>query len=139
MTAARGARPPARPFDEPAGPSISDSPLPHLYVDLDGTLIATDLLHESSLQLLRSSPLSILRFPQWMLCGKAHLKRKIAERVSLDASVLPYRADAWIDAYPDDGSPERAQLRRRVDLARVRCFSKLGRKSEADALRRLIK
>ena len=30
-----------------------------LYVDLDGTLIATDLLHESLLQLLRVSPLSI--------------------------------------------------------------------------------
>ena len=66
---------------------------PHLYVDLDGTLIATDLLHESSLQLLRNSPLSVLRFPEWLLRGKAHLKRKIAERVKLDASVLPYRDD----------------------------------------------
>lgn len=68
-------------------------PPPHLYVDLDGTLIATDLLHESSLQLLRSSPLSVLRFPEWLLRGKAHLKRRIAERVKLDASVLPYRDD----------------------------------------------
>ncbi len=67
------------------------TPLPHLYVDLDGTLIATDLLHESSLQLLRSSPLTLLRFPAWLLRGKAFLKRQIAERVSLDASVLPYR------------------------------------------------
>ncbi len=71
---------------------MSASPLPHLYVDLDGTLVATDLLHESSLQLLRNSPLAALRIPAWLLHGKAYLKRKIAERVTLDASVLPYRS-----------------------------------------------
>ena len=31
-----------------------------LYVDLDGTLIATDSLHESLLQLVRTSPASLL-------------------------------------------------------------------------------
>lgn len=72
---------------------MSALPLPHLYVDLDGTLIATDLLHESSLQLLRGSPLAALRIPAWLLRGKAFLKRQIAERVTLDASVLPYRPD----------------------------------------------
>lgn len=70
---------------------MSAPPLPHLYVDLDGTLIATDLLHESALQLLRSSPLTALRMPAWLLGGKAFLKRQIAGRVTLDASVLPYR------------------------------------------------
>ena len=66
---------------------------PHLYVDLDGTLLATDLLHESSLQLLRSSPLTALKIPAWLLRGKAFMKRRIAERIDLDASVLPYRAE----------------------------------------------
>ena len=42
-----------------------------LYVDLDGTLIATDLLHESLLQLVRASPLSLLSLPLWLLRGKA--------------------------------------------------------------------
>jgi 4-hydroxybenzoate polyprenyltransferase len=79
--------------DASTGSLMSASPFPHLYVDLDGTLIATDLLHESSLQLLRTSPLSILQMPGWLLRGKAYLKRQIAQRVSLDASVLPYRAD----------------------------------------------
>jgi 4-hydroxybenzoate polyprenyltransferase len=78
-------------LDDSCDPSMSASSLPHLYVDLDGTLIATDLLHESSLQLLREAPLTALRLPAWLLHGKAHLKRKIAERVSLDTSVLPYR------------------------------------------------
>ena len=71
--------------------SMSTPPLPHLYVDLDGTLIATDLLHESSLLLLRGSPISILRMPFWLLSGKAVLKREIALRVTLDAAALPYR------------------------------------------------
>ena len=71
----------------------SHSPPPHLYVDLDGTLLATDLLHESSLQLLRSSPLTALKIPAWLLRGKAFMKRRVAERIELDPSVLPYRAE----------------------------------------------
>jgi 4-hydroxybenzoate polyprenyltransferase/phosphoserine phosphatase len=67
--------------------------LPHLYVDLDGTLLATNLLHESTLQLLRNAPLSALQIPAWLLRGKAFMKRCIAERVDLDASVLPYRLE----------------------------------------------
>jgi 4-hydroxybenzoate polyprenyltransferase len=70
---------------------MSAAPLPHLYVDLDGTLIASDLLHESSLLLLRCSPATMLRIPAWLLRGKAFVKRQIAQRVSLDATVLPYR------------------------------------------------
>lgn len=66
--------------------------LPNLYVDLDGTLIATDLLHESILKLLRASPLDVLRLPGWLLHGKAHLKQQVAQRVSFDPALLPYRA-----------------------------------------------
>ena len=70
---------------------MSATPLPPLYVDLDGTLIATDLLHESTLKLLRASPLSLFLLPLWLLRGKAHLKREIARRVQVDPSSLPYR------------------------------------------------
>jgi 4-hydroxybenzoate polyprenyltransferase/phosphoserine phosphatase len=70
---------------------MSAMPLPPLYVDLDGTLIATDLLHESSLQLVRMAPGALLQLPAWLLSGKAALKRRIAERVRLDAASLPYR------------------------------------------------
>ena len=68
------------------------TPATHLYVDLDGTLIATDLLHETALHLLRASPLAALRIPAWLLRGKAFLKRQIAARVRLDAATLPYRS-----------------------------------------------
>jgi len=66
--------------------------LPHLYVDLDGTLIASDLLHESTLLLVRDAPLAALRLPGWLMRGKAATKREIAQRVRLDAAALPYRA-----------------------------------------------
>ena len=73
--------------DSPA-PADPD-PVP-LVVDLDGTLLRSDLLHESALQLLRVSPLAALRLPLWLRGGKASFKRAIAERVSLDFGGLPY-------------------------------------------------
>jgi 4-hydroxybenzoate polyprenyltransferase/phosphoserine phosphatase len=61
-----------------------------LVVDLDGTLIRTDLLQESALKLLRLQPLSALALPSWLFGGKANLKRRIADRVPLDVGSLPY-------------------------------------------------
>lgn len=72
---------------------MSATPLPPLYVDLDGTLIATDLLHESVLKLMRASPAALFKLPFWLLRGKAHLKREIASRVCVDPTSLPYRAE----------------------------------------------
>ena len=62
-------------------------------VDCDGTLIHTDLLHESILLLVKKSWLSVFLLPVWLLKGKAHLKHRIAERVALDASTLPYNQE----------------------------------------------
>ena len=64
-----------------------------LCVDCDGTLVRTDLLHESTFALLRTSVLQFLLLPLWMLRGKAFLKQQLAARVSLDASVLPYNTE----------------------------------------------
>lgn len=61
-----------------------------LCVDLDGTLIRSDLLIESALGLLRRNPLYAFRFAVWLLRGRAHLKREIARRTTLDISLLPY-------------------------------------------------
>lgn len=62
-----------------------------LGVDLDGTLVQTDLLLESYLALLKQRPLALFMLPLWLLRGKAHLKREIAKRVTLDVTCLPYR------------------------------------------------
>jgi len=64
-----------------------------LCVDLDGTLIKTDLLWESLLALLKQNPLSLFLLPLWLFKGKAHLKHEIARRVTLDVSTLPYAQD----------------------------------------------
>lgn len=69
----------------PAGQSLP------LVVDLDGTLIKTDLLVESVCALLRQKPLALFSLPVWLLKGKAYLKRRIAQRVKLDPALLPYR------------------------------------------------
>lgn len=61
-----------------------------LYVDLDGTLIKSDLLHESLLGLLKSDPLAVFLVPLWLRRGRAHLKRNIAQKVDIDAANLPY-------------------------------------------------
>ena len=61
-----------------------------LAVDLDGTLILTDTLHESAIRALRSQPLTALRIPAWLAQGKAHLKAKLAALTEFDAASLPY-------------------------------------------------
>lgn len=64
-----------------------------LVVDLDGTLIHTDMLHESALKVLGNNPLDTLRIPYWLLQGKAILKKNLAHRADLDPSTLPYNRD----------------------------------------------
>lgn len=61
-----------------------------LCVDLDGTLLRSDLLLESALALLRRNPFFLLVFPLWLLRGRACLKREIARRAELDVTTLPY-------------------------------------------------
>jgi 4-hydroxybenzoate polyprenyltransferase/phosphoserine phosphatase len=64
-----------------------------LAVDLDGTLIATDLLWETIFLALKTNPLVVFLLPIWALAGKARLKLELARRVTLDPSRLPYRQD----------------------------------------------
>ncbi len=61
-----------------------------LCVDLDGTLIRSDLLLESILVLLKLNILYIFRLPLWLIKGKAHFKQRIAETVDLEIEFLPY-------------------------------------------------
>lgn len=71
----------------------SDAKHVALAVDLDGTLIATDLFWESLFLLLRSNPFTLFLLPFWLAGGKARLKAEIASRVTIDADGLPYRHD----------------------------------------------
>lgn len=64
-----------------------------LVVDLDGTLIRTDMLHESALRVLRDNPFDTLRIPYWLSRGKAVLKQHLADRTDFDPTSLPYNHD----------------------------------------------
>jgi len=61
-----------------------------LCVDLDGTLLRSDILYESLLALLARNPLYAFLMPFWLFRGKAGLKRELARRVTLPAETLPY-------------------------------------------------
>lgn len=61
-----------------------------LCIDLDGTLVRTDVLVEAALGLLRRNPFYVFAFVGWILRGRAHLKHQIARRSDLEVSALPY-------------------------------------------------
>jgi len=61
-----------------------------LVVDLDGTLIKTDLLWESLARLLRRNPFWLFPVLFWWTRGRALLKHKLAARVKIDPATLPY-------------------------------------------------
>ena len=69
-----------------------------LAVDLDGTLIRTDMMWESLARLLRAKPFTALAVPFWLLKGRAYLKQQLASHVQVDAASLPYHEEflGWL-------------------------------------------
>jgi 4-hydroxybenzoate polyprenyltransferase len=61
-----------------------------LVVDLDGTLIHSDLLWETLVLFLRRHFLRLFLLPLWLMRGKAGFKERIAGEVELDPAALPY-------------------------------------------------
>ncbi len=76
-----------------------------LCVDLDGTLIRTDVLFESAALLLKRKPWLAFALPVWLMRGKAHMKREIAKRVTLNVALLPYDQEFvdWMIAQHEQG------------------------------------
>jgi len=74
------------------------STLVPLAVDLDGTLIHSDMMWESFSRLLREKPLTVLSVPFWWSRGRAYLKQQLAAHVRVDATTLPYTGEflAWL-------------------------------------------
>jgi len=60
-------------------------------VDLDGTLVATDVTVEGLLEFLKSAPWKLFSLISALISGRPALKRYIAKHVTIDASALPYR------------------------------------------------
>lgn len=83
-------------------PNSADVPL---CVDLDGTLVATDTLHEALLIAVKRKPALLFRLPFWLARGKAGFKRRLTAEAALDCSLLPYRPDLleWLREQKSDG------------------------------------
>lgn len=64
-----------------------------LFVDLDGTLVATDLFLESLLIACKHDPWTCCRLPGWYAAGRARLKAEIAQRGVPAARNLPFRPE----------------------------------------------
>lgn len=64
-----------------------------LFVDLDGTVLRTDMLWESLFSAVKQDPRILVKLAPWALGGRARLKRALASRAAPDHDGLPYRAD----------------------------------------------
>lgn len=69
------------------------TPVAPLVVDLDGTLIKTDLLFETASSYLIEHPLGVFKLPFWLAEGKPVLKARLAEATRMDAAALPYNPE----------------------------------------------
>lgn len=76
---------------------MADSSSP-LVVDLDGTLINTDLLYETANQFVTRHPFQTGRLAVWLASGKSVLKARLAEACDIDPVSLPYNEPlvAWL-------------------------------------------
>jgi len=91
-------------FSEASTNAIQHNDRP-LVVDLDGTLIHTDILHETAICLLRDKLLFVLAIPFWLFRGKAFLKQKIAGHVNADIALLPFNQNLidWLQLQKELG------------------------------------
>jgi len=61
-----------------------------LVIDMDGTLLYTDMLHESAVALARTRPLFLWKILIWLKRGKALLKEELAANTEFVPDILPY-------------------------------------------------
>lgn len=71
-----------------------------LAVDLDGTLIHSNLLFEGASSYVTRAPIGVLNLARWAAAGRDRLKVEVASRVAVEPAILPYRADVldWLKA-----------------------------------------
>lgn len=83
-------------------PAVFSKPV---VVDLDGTLIHTDMLHESAIRLFKENPFTAFLLPFILLNGKAFLKRYIASQFKFDPQTLPYNQELlkWLKRQHTEG------------------------------------
>jgi len=70
---------------------MPDKKIERIFVDLDGTLVRTDLFLESILRLIGRNPFNIIQIVLWLLKGRSYAKDRVAKRVSISVENLPYQ------------------------------------------------
>lgn len=77
-----------------------------IVVDLDGTVVNSDMLVENLFLFLRQYPLRIFELFVWLLRGKAYFKRRLADVVLPDAGDLPYNKPllTWLEQNRNEGA-----------------------------------
>jgi 4-hydroxybenzoate polyprenyltransferase len=74
--------------------STEDSQVKIVCADVDGTILATDLLYESLLVALKRQPWIVLLIPFWLLKGRAYLKSRLVNYGGhLNFSLLPIHTE----------------------------------------------
>jgi 4-hydroxybenzoate polyprenyltransferase len=75
-------------------------------VDLDGTLVNTDMLVENLFLFLRLHPLRIFELIFWLFGGKAHFKKCLADVIVPDVTLLPYNKELlkWLKSQRANGA-----------------------------------
>ena len=78
-----------------------------LVVDVDGTLIRSDLLFEAALQLVATQPWNAWKLVSWLAGGKASLKKNLVETTDPHIATMPLRTEtvAAIEAAKAGGRP----------------------------------
>ena len=70
-----------------------------LVVDLDGTIVRSDVMLESLLLLAKGAPLRLIPALSWLAQGRASFKKRLAQTIEPDVATLPYDRDliAWLE------------------------------------------
>lgn len=92
-------------MDAPAAALVVDtSPI---YVDLDGTLVRTDMLWESLLSAARRAPIRTIAALAQLRHGRAPMKRALADLADIDVAVLPFEDSLveWLTGQARSGRP----------------------------------
>lgn len=78
-----------------------------LVVDLDGTLIKTDMLFETLILFMKKKPWALLMIPIWLFGGMEKLKERLAQEVIPDPTLIPYHEEVvnWCRAQAAAGVP----------------------------------
>ena len=103
--------------------AVADVDFP-LVVDLDGTLINTDLLYEGFILLLRKNPLYLFSCLIWIFKGKAYLKSRILETVHIPAELLPYNKEVLDLLKREAGGWEKVNFSNSISFVECSCNSK---------------